>query len=228
MIPCIIPARGGSKGIPRKNLVEVGGKPLIAWSIEQAQATPSIDVVIVSSDSDEILEYASSLGAIAWRRSAESATDEAPTEAALLEIVRDYRYSGSECVVFLQATSPIRQPDDIELAVKKFRYTAADSLFSARSIEGYTWDASKRVLNPRDGARRPRQAESRRNLEENGSIYIFRPSILRDFGNRLGGKIVPYVMHPLDSFQIDEPEDIPLIESLMEVRCGHYHAATSE
>ena len=226
MIPCIIPARGNSKGIPRKNLVDVGGKPLIAWSIEQAQATPSIDEVIVLSDSDEILEFARGMGATAWRRSPESATDDAPSEAGLIEVVSNHRYDKSGAVVFLQATSPIRQPDDIETAINHFREVKADSLFSGRRIEGYTWDASGRVLAPRDGSRKPRQAEKRENIEENGSIYIFKPWVLLQFGNRLGGKVIPYVMHPLDSFQIDEPEDIPLIESLMEVRLGHYQAAS--
>lgn len=227
MIPCIIPARGGSKGIPGKNLVNVGGRPLIEWSIAQAQVADSIDHVIVLSDSDEILTLATNMGAIGWRRSDESATDDAPTEMALKEVVRDHRYRDAEAIVFLQATSPIRQPEDIDNAVTLFRDTKADSLFSARTIEGYIWDAGGRVLSPRDGERKPRQKEVRRNLEENGSIYIFKPFVLLEFNSRLAGKIVPYGMHPLDSFQVDEPDDIPLIEQLMEVRLGSHNAATS-
>lgn len=229
MIPCIIPARGGSKGIPRKNIAPVGGKPLIVWSIEQALDSTLVDQVIVATEDEEIAEVARStgnLGVTIFPRSTASATDDAPTEMVLREVVEGL-WRDAEAVVFLQATSPIRQPGEIDRAIEYFRHTNADSLFSARRIDGYTWNAGGRVLSPRDGSRKPRQRETRNNLEENGSIYIFKPWVLLDHGSRLGGKIVPYIMHPMDSLQIDEPEDLPVIESLMELRLGHCNAVAS-
>jgi CMP-N,N'-diacetyllegionaminic acid synthase len=187
---------------------------------------PSISEVIVATDDDEIAEVAEMYGAGVFRRSAMSATDSAPSEAVLREVVMDGRQE-SEAIVFLQATSPIRQPDDIENAIAKFRYANADSLFSARTIEGYTWAANGRVMAPCWGPRKPRQQEQRECLEENGSIYVFKPFCLLEHGNRLAGKVVPYLMNPLDSFQIDEPCDIPIIESLMEIRLDRHEPAAN-
>src|SRR5688572_16624813 len=118
MIPCIIPARGGSKGIPRKNIVEICGKPLIAWSIEQALGSSLVDQVIVATDDDEIEVVARStgyLGVTIFRRSKESASDKAPTETVLRDVVREF-WKDAEAIVFLQATSPCRQPTDIDNA----------------------------------------------------------------------------------------------------------------
>lgn len=229
MILCIIPARGGSKGIPGKNLIPLGGKPLIEWSIEQALCSSLIDQVCVATDSDEIAEVAEGYGynAQVHRRSERSARDHAPSEEVLCEVLRRPRYRDVELVVFLQATSPIRQPSDIDRAITSLQVENADSLFSARVVQGYTWRDGPGTVNPTYSRRLPRQSEATRVLEENGSIYIFRPEILFTTGLRLGGKIVAYEMSALDSFQIDEPEDVPLIESLLEVRLGHRCTATA-
>lgn len=223
MIPCIIPARGGSKGIPRKNIVELCGKPLIAWSIEQALASQYVDEAMVTTDCREIADVARQYGAKVFDRSPQTATDTASSESALLEVVSAL-YRHTEAILFLQATSPCRQPDDIDNAIQLFRNSGADSLFSARHVEGYTWSANGRVWSP-SRERKPRQQESGETLEENGSIYLFKPSILLDHGTRLAGKIVPYLMHQLDSFQIDEPSDIPLVASLMEMRLDCHETA---
>lgn len=216
MIPVVIPARGGSKGIRRKNLVQICGKPLLAWSIEQANAS-LVDEVCVATDDDEIALLADSLGAHVFRRSEQSASDTAPTEMVLLEVVRA-RYVDAEYVVFLQATSPMRRPADIEGAIVAARHAGADSVFSARVIDGYTWEWRNGHVIPKYSRRYRRQEDTAERLEENGSIYVFRPSILLQHDNRLGGTVAAYRMHPMDSFQIDEPDDIPLIESLMRLR----------
>lgn len=223
----IVPARGGSKGIPRKNIVPVGGKPLITWTLEQAMASRYLDgQVWVSTDDVDISLVASETTPLIVGRSPETATDNATTESAVVDWLDSARYAkDADGIVLLQATSPIRQADDIDNAVQKFIDTNADSLFSAREVEGYTWRRSSDLLSPQYSHRVRRQDSSVSTLEENGSIYVFRPRVLADYGSRLGGKIAAYVMHPLDSFQIDEPKDIPLIESLMEVRLGHHIAA---
>lgn len=216
MIPCIIPARGGSKSIRHKNIVPLAGKPLIVWSIEQAQAAQCVRTVCVATDSQEIAVTAESHGAAVYWRSPESATDDAPSELVLREVV-DAWYSQASAVMFLQATSPIRRPHDLDRAYEHFIAKGADSLFSACQVHGYTWELRGEHVVPKYGSRLPRQHERVTRLEENGSIYIFRPGVLRDYGNRLGGVVAVHHMDRLSSFQIDEPRDIELIERIMEI-----------
>ena len=219
MILCVIPARGGSKGIPRKNLVPVGGKPLIVWSLQHAAESQYIDEVVVSTDCQEIADVCSQWGATIYWRSPETATDEATSESALREAIASYHHA--DLCVFLQATSPMRAQGDIDGAVQLLRAESRDSVFSGCRIEGYVWRTTTNPsvgLVPLHAQRVPRQINHVGNYEENGSIYVFRPEVLNRYHCRMGGSVVVYPMHPLDSFQIDEPEDIPLIESLMRLR----------
>lgn len=212
----IIPARGGSKGIPGKNLTLVGGKPLIQWSIEQAQAAGL--KTFVTSDSDEILKFADRAGAIDVWRPDHLATDDASTEATLCHAI-DFIRHGIEFVVLLQPTSPIRQPHDIPSALERLRESRADSLFSARRVEGFVWFERNNGWEPSyDPVRREMRQVAHTKLEENGSIYIFKPCVLEKFNSRLGGKIAVHEMHPLDSFQVDEPADLELMERLIPLR----------
>lgn len=224
MIPAIIPARGGSKGIKHKNIVQVHGKPLVAWSIEHAKNSRHISEVIVATDCLEIAAVARQFGADVFWRSAESATDEAPSETVLLEVVGK-RYVNAEYVCFLQSTSPCRQQQDLDHAIEAMRKHEADSMFSCRIVEGYTWRLGKDFLLPNYQSRHRRQDKDSVWLEENGSFYVFRPNVLLEKRNRLGGRILPFLMDPMDSFQIDSPEDIPVVERAMEVRCDYLAAA---
>ncbi len=222
-ILALIPARGGSKGIPRKNLVPLGGKPLLAHTIEQARATPAIDRVVVSTDDDEIASVAGQWGAEVVRRPAALASDTASSEEALMHVLDELREREGyepDVVVFLQATSPLRHADDISQAIATLKAEGADALFSACPVHGFVWrrQAEKLEAVSYDSRNRPRRQDIGEDLLENGSIYVFRPWVLRRFGNRLGGKIAVYPMHPLDSFQIDEPADLELFERLLESR----------
>ena len=140
----IIPARGGSKGIPKKNLIDFCGKPLVAWSIIQAQMAPQIKSVYVTSDSDEILECAETYNAIGIKRPAEIAGDTATSESAILHAF--YQISGRiDAVVFLQPTSPLRKPDDIPKALDVFFNCDYDSLFSACELHDFLiWEKNER------------------------------------------------------------------------------------
>ncbi len=219
----LIPARGGSKGIPRKNLVLLGGKPLLAHTLEQARATPEIERIVVSTDDDEIARCAAEWGAEVLRRPAELASDAASSEAAL-EHALDTLYAGEgyepDLVVFLQATSPLRRESDISRAIETLQAEGADALFSACPAHGFVWrrqDVHIESLSY-DYRHRQRRQDIGEDLLENGSIYVFKPSVLRRHGNRLGGKLAVYPMDPLDSFQIDEPADLDLFERLMRLR----------
>jgi YrbI family 3-deoxy-D-manno-octulosonate 8-phosphate phosphatase len=220
----IIPARGGSKSIPRKNIKLMGGKPLLAWTVEAALATCSVSRVVVSTDDREIGTAAKQYGAEVVWRPAEISGDAATSESALLhalDYLRDTESYEPDLVVFLQATSPLRQPDDIQNAIEMLQREKADSLFSACSLEGFVWRKEGEQLSSLTydfHGRQRRQDIPSEDLLENGSIYVFKPWILRQLNNRLGGKIAIYRMHALDSFQVDEPADLELMEQLLAVR----------
>lgn len=215
MIVAIIPARGGSKAIPRKNLIEIGGKPLIVWSIEQAMAAKHVDEVVVATDDEEILIVAEDAGAKTVERSLASCADDAPSEMVLTEVVKE-RYEDAEAIVFLQATSPFRAAADIDNAIDLLESEKADSVISVRECRGYTWFHAGGQLMPKFFKRQPRQLQGGTLYEENGSIYVFKPHVLlRNGGMRYGGKVVHYEMDPLNSFQVDEIEDIELFERIL-------------
>jgi YrbI family 3-deoxy-D-manno-octulosonate 8-phosphate phosphatase len=218
-IVAIIPARGGSKGIPNKNLTDFAGKPLVAWSILQALEAPSVSSVVVSSDSDEILDVAKSYGAMVVKRPPELSSDTASSEVALihaLELVEE-ELGKVKSVVFLQATSPLREPGDIEGAINKFEEECLDSLFSQAVLEGFcAWTEENGILKGKtyDPDNRGRRQDSPPLFLETGSIYVFRPETLRLRNNRLGGKIGRFTMESWKSFEIDNYDDLEICEIL--------------
>ncbi|MCK1594664.1 acylneuraminate cytidylyltransferase family protein [Bradyrhizobium sp. 164] len=216
----VIAARGGSKGIPHKNLLDLCGKPLIAWTVEQARAARGVDVVAVSSDSDQILAAAEAAGALGVRRPDDISGDLASSESAWLHALEaiDARHGRFERVVALQATSPIRESADIERALETFDREHLDSLLSVCEVEDYfNWRIGANGPEPINydfRNRRMRQQIEKRYLE-NGSFYVLIPSLLREQSNRLGGKIGFHVMERHKMFQIDRPEDVKLCAAIM-------------
>ena len=219
----IIPARGGSKRIPQKNIYLLHGKPLIAYTIEQVQSCPSIDRVIVSTDDNKIATVAQKYGAEVIWRPLEISGDMATSESALLhtlDTLRETEEYEPDLVVFPQATSPIRQPDDIQHAIDLLLQENADSLFSACPLSGFVWrrEEGKLISFNFDHRNRPRHQDAHEDLMENGSFFIFKPWVLRKFNNRIGGKITAYLMRVIDSFEVDSPDDLELIEYLLAAR----------
>ncbi len=220
----IIPARGGSKGIPRKNLALLAGRPLLAYTVEAAQRTAAVERVVVSTDDPEIAAAAADFGAeVVWRPVGLSG-DEASSESALSHALDELRArDGYEpgLVAFLQATSPLRRKRDLQVAIETLVAEDADSLFTACAVHGFVWRRSPEGLAPvtYDHRKRPRRQElGAVDLLENGSIYLFKPWVLRELGNRLGGKVAVSEMEPLDSYQVDEPEDLVRMERLLQAR----------
>jgi YrbI family 3-deoxy-D-manno-octulosonate 8-phosphate phosphatase len=219
----VIPARGGSKGIPRKNVRPLLGRPLLAHSIGHARSAPSVTRVVVSTDDAEIAAVARQFGAEVVERPAEISGDAASSESALLhalDYLRDAEGYEPDLVVFLQATSPLRRPGDVQGAIEALEREGADSLFSACTAHGFVWRLHEGRLRPLtyDYRDRPRRQEIGEDLVENGSIYAFRPRVLREYNNRLGGKVAIYRMDPLDSLQIDEPGDFERLERVAAAR----------
>jgi len=221
-IVAIIPARGGSVGIPKKNMISLCGKPLLGWTIDHALNTKEIDEVYVSTDDNKIAEYAISRGVQVIKRPAEISGGDADSESAIQHALIDINTttgSNPDIVIFLQATSPLRKNDDISEALNLFRNAEADSLFSSSIMADLTiWNknnAGWESINFDYKNRKTRQAAPTQ-FVENGSIYIFHPELLTQTGNRLGGNIESYIMAPWQLHEIDVKEDVELIEYYME------------
>lgn len=217
----VIAARGGSKGIPQKNLINLCGKPLLAWSILQAIGAEGVTEVAVSSDSDAILDVATEFGAIAVRRPEDISGDTAASESAWLHALEECERNGGsfDRIVALQATSPIRESSDIDSALEQFELESLDSLLTVGEVEDFfNWrigdDGAAEAINYDWRNRRRRQDIEKRYLE-NGSFYIFRPSLIRETGNRLGGRIGLFEMDRHKIFQIDRAEDVQLCKAIM-------------
>jgi CMP-N,N'-diacetyllegionaminic acid synthase len=226
-IIAVIPARAGSKGIPDKNIRLLAGKPLIAHSIEHARQSPSISRVIVSTDGEKIAAVAKDHGADVVWRPAEISGDEATSEESLIHVLRYLDQSVQyhpDLVVFLQCTSPIRQPNDIEDAIQTLIHEDADSLLSVVPSHKFLWQrdhlGSGFSINY-DYRTRPRRQDRSPEYAENGSIYIFKPWVLQEENNRLGGKIALYEMNQLSAVDIDEPHDFALCEWMMRLQSDH-------
>jgi N-acylneuraminate cytidylyltransferase len=218
----IIPARGESKRLPRKNIIDFCGKPLIVWSILQSLESTFVEEVYVSSDSEEILDVAEKNGALGIKRPTELAADTSTSESALLHALDQVEKSPgnkAELVVFLQATSPLREVADIDGAVRKLRDDGADSLFSSSKLEDFfIWEQRPEGLNSLnfDFKKRARRQDVKPQYVENGSIYVFKTEILRKYNNRLGGNITTYEMEFWKTWEIDSMDDKELCEWYME------------
>jgi CMP-N,N'-diacetyllegionaminic acid synthase len=225
IITAIIPARGGSQGLPGKNIRLIGGRPLISWSIQQALDTAGVDSVVVSTDSPEIACIAEADGAyVPGLRPSKLAEDSTPTEPVLRHIVDILDAEGErpDAIVLLQPTSPIRLPGSIGRALNLFNSTNADSLVSMVETHDFFWrlpeGENQSPVAEYDFRNRPRRqdmSQSDRRYKENGSIYIARTEILYSENNRLGGEIMGFVMDGVEGYEIDTVTDFTIVEALM-------------
>ncbi len=216
----IIPARGGSRRLPGKNLLDVAGRPLLVQSIEHAKAAKEVTRTVVSTDDPAIQAVSFAAGAEVILRPAEFSTDTATSESALLHVLdylKDRERYQPDLVVFLQCTSPIREDGDIDRAIQRLLNTGADSLFSATASKWLLWRSSGDSVHSfnYDYRQRRREQDMADEWRENGSIYVVRPWVLRECGNRLGGKIISYEMNYWSSFQIDSAEDLELCDWIL-------------
>ena len=216
-VPVIIPARAGSKGIPNKNIIEICGKPLLAWSIIQALTSECVSNVYVSTDGSQIGKVTEAYGGRVIERPDCLSGDTATSESALLHAISVIEeYEDFDDVFFLQATSPLRKKHDIDAAYKQYKEGKYDSLFSMAVMDDFTlWQQDKKgeiASLSYDYTNRGRRQDREPVYLENGSIYIFKKELLKSSNNRLGGKIGMYKMPFIHSFEIDSDVEIEICE----------------
>lgn len=214
----LIPLRGGSKSIPKKNIKPLAGKPLSAWSLEAAAGCAAINSVYVSTDSEEIADVVQGLGlgVKVIMRPAEYATDDASTESVMLHFMNQVDF---DVLVTIQATSPLLTDRDLDQAIVQFQEQQLDSMLSAVRTKRFFWNDNATPINY-DPLHRPRRQDFHGTLMENGAFYITKRKILQRHQCRLGGKIGIYEMDESTSVEIDEPEDWERVERLLLQRQG--------
>ena len=219
MTIAIILARGGSKGLKNKNIINFCGKPLITWTINNCFEA-GIKNVYVSSDSKKILNISKKAGAECIVRQKKYAQDYSTSESAWLNALEIIESQGikSEWIIAPQVTSPLRFASDISKAIKLIKKTHYDSFFSGCLFEDLLiWHKQGKKLSSLnyDWKKRKRRQDFFSQYVENGSFYMFKSKKFKRNGNRLFGKIGVIEMRPWQVFEIDSHEDMKLAEILM-------------
>lgn len=215
MIVSVIPARGGSKAIPKKNVVPFLGDPLITYTIEQSRHSDLVGETYVSTDDGHIAQVSSDKGAVVIDRPPELAMDTSSTEEALLHAL-EVMPEKPEIVVLLQCTSPLRRENDIDNTIRLVSEGRYDSALSCCTDHSFYWKQDEETAEPinYDPADRQRRQELDRWYQENGSIYVTSRDILEEEHCRLGGDIGIHEMPREMSFEIDTPEDLRIVENI--------------
>jgi len=215
MIASIIPARGGSKAIPKKNIIPFLGEPLISYTIHQSRQSHLVDVTYVSTDDSHIAEVSRKAGAKIIERPDELACDTSSTEEALLHALGEMKESPN-IVVLLQCTSPLRRVSDIDDTIQIVTDEDYDSALSCSEDHSFYWQYEDKSANPinYDPTKRKRRQELKKWYQENGSIYVTEREILENKKSRLGGNIGIHKMPKEMSFEVDTPEDYRIVEAI--------------
>ena len=206
----LIPARGGSKGIPKKNIIDVNGKPLLAYAIE-ASLESGVSETWVSTENDEIAEVAKSYGAKVIKRPDTLSTDTATSESALLHFSREY--NNFDVLVFLQATCPFVNKEDINNALilmKKY-----DSVISVSKFDQFLWNGHDAMY---DINNRQRRQNRKQTYVETGSMFVTTKSSLDKNENRINGKVGFVEVPKWRSIDIDTMEDLDLARKIMHIK----------
>lgn len=223
-IVAIIPARGGSKGIPGKNMKLLCGKPLIGWAIETALAAQRVDRVIVSTNDSGITDTSSRFGAEVIMRPSELSGPLASSESALLHVLQALRETENfqpEATVFLQCTSPLTLPEDIDGTVQALLDENADSALAVIPFHYFLWrqkETGEAVGINHDNRSRLMRQEREPDYLETGAVYAMRTEGFKKAKHRFFGKTAMYVMSPERCLEIDDPVDFCIAEVLIKRR----------
>lgn len=229
----LIPARAGSKGLPGKNVRQLGGRPLLAWSI--LAAAPPLDMrmnrpvkdyeqrIVVSTDSEQIAAIARQHGAESLLRPAALATDEAETDPVILHALDHMKAEGwrPDLVVLLQPTVPVRREGLVRACIAQLLETGASSLLTVNRLH-FVWAFDNCWHQVGDRERRRRQDIRRPYFHEDGSVYVTRTDLLERTGQRLGGAVDVYETER--TVDIDTEDDFRMAAVLL--RCQSIREAS--
>jgi CMP-N,N'-diacetyllegionaminic acid synthase len=212
-IMAIIPARGGSKGIPLKNLKPLNGKPLIDYSINSSIKSKFITRTIVSSDHPKILNRAQKLGAEIIKRPKNLATDSSQLEPVIEHCLNYFKLKENyvpDIIILLQNTSPLRTKKHIDDALSTFLDSKFDSMMSCYNSHYFLWTLKKNILIPKnhDPKNRPNRQQMNDQFIENGAIYITKYNAFKKSHCRISGKIGLFEMPKELSIDIDNKLDL--------------------
>ncbi|MBE1460126.1 N-acylneuraminate cytidylyltransferase [Nocardiopsis terrae] len=218
----MIPARGGSKGIPLKNVAPVGGVPLVTRAIRASEAAQTVTETVVSTDHGAIARAAADAGARVLERPADLGGDTVSSEAVLLQVVDALEQadgSAPDVLVFVQCTSPFISPDDLDSAVRRILDSSADSVFAAVETHAFLWRATPagaRGVN-HGHTHRHRRQDREPQFQETGAFYAMRTEGLRTHRHRFFGRIAVQEVSPLHGFEVDAPDDLHVVRALAAV-----------
>lgn len=221
-ILAIIPARGGSKGISRKNVLPLAGKPLIVHSIEQAQQSKYISRIVVSTDDAEIAAAAENAGADVIWRPPEISGDGASSESALIHSLQHLDENEGyrpDMLVFLQCTSPLTRTIDIDGTIESMLDKGADTALAVIPFHYFLWEYNRDQdaigINHNKQVRKLRQEQDAQYLEA-GAVYVMKVEEFLETKHRFFGRTALYVMPSERRLEIDEPADFKIAEVLLE------------
>jgi CMP-N-acetylneuraminic acid synthetase len=212
---CVVPARGGSKRFPRKNIAPLRGKPLLAWTVEPALESGIFDAVHVSSEDDEILEVAERVGAVPIRRPEELGGDRVGAVDVVLHAA-DAQPERPDALYMLLPSSPLRRPETFRRAWALFVESAADALLSVVRVEPPPeWALVRRngLIVARDPAgHRTKRQDLEDAWRHDGAHAIFRTDVLAEVRDVLLPRTVPLEVPEDEAVDVDEPDDLELAE----------------
>jgi len=219
-ILCIIPARGGSKGIPLKNIINILGKPLLGYSLDAVKSSRYISRIVVSTDHSEIAKIAKDNGAEVITRPAEISGDLSSSEAALLHVMDSLKQSENyqpDLIVFLQCTSPLTLTEDIDGTIEKLIHENADSALAVTSFHYYLWGNNETgaIGINHDKSKRLMRQENKKQFLETGAVYVMKSKGFLENKHRFFGKTVMHEMPEERCFEIDEPVDLVIAEQML-------------
>ncbi len=223
-IICLIPARGGSKGLKLKNIKIFAGEPLIAHTIKAAINSKLIDNIYVSTEDEKISEISKNYGAVVVKRPEELARDETKTIEVVLDFLNKLSFNNDKTIVILlQPTSPLRTIEDIDNAIRIFLEGKCESVISVCKLNHSPLWSFKLENNYLKSFFNQDYLEKRRQelpflYTPNGAIYISTPKILNQYLSFFGDKIIPYLMPFERSIDIDSEEDFNLAEIIFKYR----------
>jgi len=212
-----VPVRSGSKGIPKKNIINLYGKPLVYWVLSALENSKKIDQVYLATDCDEIENTVRNFNLTKiqiFRRSAENASDTSSTEDVILEFLESKDFSDNDYFILAQATSPLTTSMDFDNSIQQIQDDHADSLLSCVDTKDFFW--KENIPINYDYINRPRRQDHEGLLRENGAIYINKIKNIKKFKNRLYGNISIYKMKDHQAIEIDEPLDLLIAEKILE------------